>query len=73
MLRRWAVGPIGHYLRSYGRYLVNRAKRLVWLGHYYKTKCEFLREDDAPWKCLTLSNSKWPTFGIIYLDMPDIK
>ena len=53
-------------LFAYDRYLVNRAR---WLDHYYKTKCEFI-EEDAPWKFLTLSNSKWQIIGIIYLDRP---
>ena len=47
-------------------------KRARWLDHYYKTKYEFSGED-APWNFLTLANSKRPTIGIIYLDMPDIR
>ena len=61
--------PIGHYSLSHGRYLVNRAR---WLNHYYKAKCEFSGED-ATRNFLTLSNSKRPTIGIIYLSRPYIK
>ena len=44
------MAAIGHYLFSHGQYLVNRTR---WLDHYYKTKCEFSKED-APWKFLTI-------------------
>ena len=30
-----------------------------WLDHYFKTKCKVSGED-APWKLLMWSNSKWP-------------
>ena len=36
--------------------------RIRWLDHYYKTKCEISGED-ASWKILTWSNSKWPHIG----------
>ena len=35
---KWS--PIGHYLLA--QYL---AKRVKWLDHYYKTKCDVSRED----------------------------
>ena len=37
---KWRL--IGHCLFSHGQYLVNCAR---WLDHYYKIKCEFLKED----------------------------
>ena len=54
--------PIGHYSLPHGRYQVNRCRLL---DHYYKTKYEFSGED-APWISI-VSDSKWPTIGIIYL------
>ena len=36
--------------------------RTRWLDHYHKTKCEISGED-ASWKFLTWSNSKWPPIG----------
>ena len=41
------------------------------LPDYYKTKCEFSRED-APWKFLTYE-FKMADISIIYLDRPDIR
>ena len=55
---------------SHDRYMVNRARLL---DHYYKTKCEFLRED-APWKFLTLIEFKMADNRYyVYLDRPDIR
>ena len=58
-------------------YHENRSRKL---HPYYKTNCKVSGEDnvsfsgeDAPCNFLTLSNSKWPTIGIIYLDRPDIR
>ena len=52
-------------VRPHGRYLVNPAR---WLDAYYRMKCEISAED-ASWKILTESNSKWPP--IIYFHMPN--
>ena len=43
----------------------------IWLEDYYRMKCE-ISAQDASWKILTRSNSKWPRSVIIYFHMPNI-